>query len=64
MVRPQIDLEKCDGCGLCTSICGGWVLVDGVVIIEETIDCDWCTLCEVICPRGAIRCSFEIVVEG
>lgn len=64
MVRPQIDLEKCDGCGLCTSVCRGWVLVDNVITIEETIDCDWCTLCEAICPRAAIRCAFEIVVEG
>jgi ferredoxin len=40
------------------------VLVGNVVIIEETIDCDWCTLCEAICPRGAIRCAFEIVLEG
>lgn len=63
VVRPQIDPEKCDGCGLCVGICRCLVLVDNVIAIVETVECDWCTLCEAVCPRDAIRCPFEIVIK-
>jgi len=67
---PIIDLDKCNGCGLCVSVClcGALVMVDKVVTIVETKDCEWCTKwcnqCEAVCPTGAICCPFEIVVEG
>jgi len=62
---PVIYLEKCNGCGLCVSVCAckGLVLVDNVITVIETVECDWCTLCEVVCPTGAISCPFEIVIE-
>jgi MinD superfamily P-loop ATPase len=62
---PVVDLEKCDGCGLCTSVChcGVLLLVDNVITIIETTECDWCTNCEAVCPLGAIRCPYEIVLE-
>lgn len=62
---PLVVPEKCNGCGLCISICSckGLVLVNNVITVLETIDCDWCTMCEAICPTGAISCPFEIVVE-
>ena len=62
---PFIDPRKCDGCGLCISVCShnALVLVDNVItIIETTVECDWCTLCEAVCPNGAICCPFEIVI--
>ena len=65
---PVIDREKCDGCGLCVSICHGsiLVLVDNVVTVIENKKCSscncWCTQCELICPTGAISCPFEIVI--
>ena len=63
--RPEIDPEKCDGCGLCVGVCvgGGLILVNNVVTIVETVECDWCTICEAVCPTGAIRCPYEIIVE-
>jgi len=63
MIMPQIDQEKCEGCGLCVSIClqHSLVLVDSIITIVETADCDWCTQCEAVCPTGAISCPFEIV---
>lgn len=62
---PLIDREKCDGCGLCISVCAckALVLVDNVITIIEVEECQWCTLCEAICPQGAINCPFEIVFE-
>ena len=66
-IFPEIDLTKCNGCGLCVSVCGrgGLILVAGrpVVTVVETADCDWCAYCEAVCPTGAIRCAYEIVFE-
>ncbi len=62
---PLIVREKCNGCGLCVSVCSckALVLIDNVVTIIETEECKWCALCEVICPNNAIICSFEIIIE-
>ncbi len=64
MLKPEIELDKCDGCGLCVGVClrHGLVLVDEVITIVEAADCDWCTQCEAVCPTGAISCPFEIIV--
>ena len=62
---PVIDWEKCDGCGLCVSVCycNALVLVDNVITVIATEQCGWCTQCEIVCPAGAISCPFEIVIE-
>ena len=62
---PEIDLEKCDRCGLCISVCtcGAIVLIRNIVTITNTDDCGWCTWCEAVCPNEAISCSFEIVFD-
>ena len=62
---PVIDREKCQGCGLCVSVCtcGALVLIDNIVTVLEVEECHWCTLCEAVCPNGAISCPFEIVIE-
>ena len=62
---PVIDEEKCDGCGLCVSVCSrnALTLVNKVIVIAKTKECDWCTQCEIVCPTGAISCAFEIVLE-
>ena len=62
-VKPEIDRDKCDGCGLCVAVClcNGLILVDNKVTVIETVECEWCTVCEAVCPTGAIRCPYEIV---
>ncbi len=62
---PVVYKDKCNGCGLCVSVCycNALILVGGVVIVVETEDCSWCTECEAVCPTGAIACPFEIVIE-
>ncbi len=64
-----VDIEKCDGCGLCVSVCPGNVLVmvEDVVNVrlgEHCTSCKrWCALCEDVCPTGAIAYLFETVIE-
>ncbi len=62
---PMIDREKCNGCGLCVSVCScnALVLLDNVITVIETEVCGWCTDCEAVCLTGAIRCPFEIIIE-
>lgn len=62
---PVIDQEKCNGCGLCIEVCacGALQMVNGVVVVRETEDCGWCLQCDLVCPTGAVSCSFEIVSE-
>ena len=62
---PEVDLEKCNGCGICVTVChcGAIVLVNGKATLIETQLCTWCTLCEAVCPVGAINCPYEIVSE-
>ena len=62
---PLIDQGKCDGCGLCITVCkcGALVMVGRVVRVIETDNCGWCTQCEAVCPTGALTCPYEIVIE-
>lgn len=65
-LMPEIDRELCNGCGLCLAVCSckALVLVDNVIVIMESEECDYCTQCEAVCPTGAISCPFEIVEES
>ena len=57
-VRPiiRIDVEKCDGCGLCATACheGAIVIVDGKARLMSESHCDGLGDCLGECPRGAI----------
>ncbi len=63
---PQVDLEKCNGCGICVSAChcNALIIQKGKAVVIETHACGWCTVCEAVCPEGALSCPFEIVIEG
>jgi len=63
--KPIIDEDKCQGCGLCVSVCacGALVVQDNVVKALDVSKCGWCALCELVCPYGAISCPFDIVIE-
>lgn len=61
---PEVELEKCTGCGDCVDKCpsGAVKLVEGKAVVIRPEDCDYCTECETFCPSGAIRCPFEIIL--
>ncbi|MBI3930688.1 MAG: 4Fe-4S binding protein [Chloroflexi bacterium] len=63
---PEIDLDKCTGCGDCVEFCplGIVSLVNNKVTIVRPEDCIYCTDCELFCPHGAVSCPFEIVLAG
>jgi len=63
---PWVDFEKCTGCGTCVAAChcGAIVIVESKAIIIQTLKCGWCTVCEAVCPEGALLCEFEIVIEN
>lgn len=63
---PVIDVEKCDGCGICVEVChcNAIILVKGKATVIETELCGWCTVCEAVCPMGALTCPYEIIIEA
>ena len=63
---PRVDLEKCTGCGACVAACHceAIILVEGKAVVIETLKCGWCTVCEAVCPVGALFCAYEIIIEG
>jgi ferredoxin len=62
---PQINSAKCNGCGLCVSVCEqcGLVIRNTVVEFVGGDKCTWCGMCEAVCPSGAINCPFVIVLD-
>ena len=62
---PIINVDLCNGCGLCLTVCecGALVITGTIVSIQETDHCGYCTECEAVCPTGAIQCPYEIIVE-
>jgi len=62
---PEIDMMKCNLCGLCVEVCkcNAIIIVSGIVRFIETDACGWCTVCEAICEPGALTCPFEIVLD-
>ena len=60
---PLLDPDRCDGCGLCISVCqsGLLYLENGKIAIETSGTCDWCTDCETVCATNAITCPLEII---
>jgi MinD superfamily P-loop ATPase len=63
--KPVINKEKCHVCGLCVDVCqcGGLVIKDNAIQIVKIVECDWCGMCELACPEGAISLPYEIVIE-
>lgn len=53
---PQVDLQKCDGCGKCSRLCQYSAIIclkDKALVFEQL--CHSCGGCMLVCPTGAIK---------
>jgi Ni,Fe-hydrogenase III small subunit/Pyruvate/2-oxoacid:ferredoxin oxidoreductase delta subunit len=68
--KPVVDPQKCRLCRTCIGQCPTQALVpasDENIKISVSLDrCIFCTVCEEVCPNGAIRMSgqFELAATG
>lgn len=63
---PQIDQQKCTGCGDCVAACPTHAL--GIIaqkaVITRTDQCNYCAVCEDICPTSAIELPYLICFQS
>ena len=65
----RINEEKCKLCGICLEFCQAFKAIEGEglkpfekILIDESL-CDYCELCEDVCPNNAIEVEGRRVVE-
>ncbi|MFH1139131.1 MAG: 4Fe-4S binding protein [Pseudomonadota bacterium] len=54
--KPEIDMEKCIGCGECVEVCptGVYELQDGKAVVVNEDECVGCESCVEVCEQEAI----------
>ena len=70
----EIDLDKCNFCGVCAKFCDAFIMVEREptptdltpfqqILVDED-KCDYCVLCQDLCPEDAIRVKGERPCEA
>ncbi len=61
---PELNRRKCTGCALCVRHCPQYTLatVDNRTIISAPETCNYCGICQDLCPTGAINLVYEIIL--
>ena len=56
MVRIELTIEKCTGCGTCVDQCPNkvFIIVDDKVRVVGLDACMVCRFCETVCPQMGI----------
>lgn len=52
-VKPKLDTDKCDGCGICVGACPMGSIKESAPGVVDGI-CIKCCGCEKVCPQGAL----------
>ncbi|HHV24827.1 MAG: 4Fe-4S binding protein [Methanosarcina sp.] len=70
----DIDMEKCNFCGICAQFCEAFILLEREPTPENPVPfeqllvdedkCDYCVLCQDICPEEAIKVKGERPCEA
>ena len=54
--EPGSEAGKCDGCGLCATLCEfGAIRENGAGFVVDPVRCEGCKVCVAFCPAAAIR---------
>lgn len=61
-VLPEINSNRCTGCGLCVTYCPtkAVALLENRPVITRPLDCAYCGICEDMCPEDAVRLVYII----
>ncbi|MGB5157966.1 MAG: ferredoxin [Desulfobacterales bacterium] len=54
--KPEVDTEKCVGCGECVDVCpvDVYELQEGKAVVVNEEECIGCESCVEVCEQGAI----------
>ena len=64
-VKPKIDMDLCDLCGMCEKVCP----VDAISIFKDRVDidenlCIYCHVCVRICPQKAMTFDDKRIIKS
>ena len=58
-VKPILNVDKCDGCGSCISVCPTQAIsLTSAKAVVNKVSCNGCGICIPYCPKGALDLDF------